>query len=234
MDSLVCAEEIAYHEIRQRILDGRLSPGERLVHRVVAKDLNMSSNPIVLALRMLERDGLVVNTPGLGACVRVWTKEEIVDSYHIRAFLEALAARLCAERHTGADMDAIDTIHEKVRMSYDHQDSEANVAMDLELHITIARGAHCLDLERIFENMSIIHRSMNAFGIYLKVPRLLGKEYRDSHQPIVEAIRARDAAVAESNARRHVEESLATNLAWLDQITAALETSQLIRPSIRR
>ncbi|MHB1460955.1 MAG: GntR family transcriptional regulator [Armatimonadota bacterium] len=234
MVSLVCAEEIAYHEIRQRILDGRLAPGERLVHRAVAKDLDMSSNPVVLALRMLERDGLVVNTPGLGACVRVWNKEEIIDSYHIRAFLEALAARLCAERHLSPDMDAIDKAHMAYQLSNSRQDAEANVLADIDLHMMIAQGAHCADLERIFENMSLIHRCMNAFGIYLNVPRLLGSEFRDTHAPIIAAIRARDMCAAEQAARTHVEESLARNLAWIEQVSTVLESSGHIRSGTRR
>ncbi|MHB9035710.1 MAG: GntR family transcriptional regulator [Armatimonadota bacterium] len=227
MASLVCFEEIAYNEIRQRILDGRLAPGVRLVHRTLAKELEMSPNPVVLALRMLERDGLVTNTPGLGACVRVWTPAEIIDSYHIRAFHEALAARLCAERHTAAEMGAIDIANEEVKQSFDSSDAGATVLAELSLHVAIVRGTHCRDLERIFENMAIVHRCMTAFGITLNVPRLESTTVRDIHAPLVEAIRARDADAAEKAAREHVEDSLARNLAWIEKVSAVLENGVL-------
>jgi DNA-binding GntR family transcriptional regulator len=223
MASLICAEEIAYGEIRHRILDGRLAPGVRLVHRGLAKELGMSPNPVVLALRMLERDGLVTNTPGLGACVRKWTPAEIVDSYHIRAFHEALAARLCAERYSSADIDAIERANELVKQTVDARDSESNVLRELEFHVAVARGAHCPDLERVFENLAIVHRCMTAFGVSLNVPRLLSPAIRDNHQPIVDSIRARDLDGAERAAREHVEDSLARNLAWIEKVSAVME-----------
>ena len=233
MASVVCAEEIAYEEIRQRILDGRLGSGERLVHRALAKELGMSPNPVVLALRMLERDGLVVNTPGLGACVRSWTKSEIIDSYHIRAFHEALSARLCAERHTPGDMEAIDTAHEDVKASVDSEDARANIMAELNLHVAIVRGSHCPDLERLFENLAIVHRCMTVFGVSLNVPRLLSQDVRENHAPTVEAIRSRDVDGAERAAREHVEDSLARNLAWIEKVSAVLEDAPLSRSGLR-
>ncbi|MCL5103173.1 MAG: GntR family transcriptional regulator [Armatimonadetes bacterium] len=233
MSSLICAEEIAYSELKQRVLDGRLAPGERLVHRALAKDLGMSPNPVVLALRMLERDGLVTNTPGLGARVRTWTREEIVDSYHIRAFHEALAARLCAERATMSDLEAINKAHEAILQSVDELDAKANIKAELDFHIAIAKGAHCPDLERVFENLSIVHRSMTAFGISLNVPRLLSPQIREIHTTIIEAIKNRDPDAAEKAARDHVEGSLARNLAWIEKISAAMVDSAASRMGSR-
>lgn len=233
MLALAYAEEKAYAEIKQRILDGRLAPGARLVHRMLAKELQMSPSPLVPALRMLERDGLVANTPGLGACVRVWTREEIIDSYHIRAFHEALAARLCAERAGAPDLAAIAAANDAIKQSVDALDADANVRAELEFHTAIVRGAHCPDLERMSENLSIVQRSMTAFAIILKVPRLLGREIRGIHDPIVEAIARRDPDAAEQAARKHVEDSLARNLAWIEQVTAAISADTSSRSSWR-
>ncbi|MHB9037429.1 MAG: GntR family transcriptional regulator [Armatimonadota bacterium] len=230
---IVRAEEIAYNEAKRRILDGRLAPGTRLVHRVLANELGVSSSPVVLALRMLERDGLVVNTPGLGACVRNWTRDEIVDSYRIRAFHEALAARLCAERALSYDLEAIRAANEAIKRSVDAQDSKANVWAELDFHLAIARGANCPDLQRLYENLSIVHRSMTAFGISLNVPRLLTAKIRDNHDPIVEAIRLKEPDMAERAAREHVEDSLARNLAWIEEVTAAIKGRNSPRPMLR-
>jgi DNA-binding GntR family transcriptional regulator len=232
MSAITCAEEIAYMEIKQRILDGRLRPGARLVHRSVAKELGMSSNPVVPALRMLEREGLVTNTPGLGACVRRWSREEIIDSYRIRAFQEALAARLCAERAGPADLAVIEAANEAIQQSVDDNDPEQNVRAELAFHMAIVRGAHCPDLERIVENLSVVHRSMTAFGVNLNVPRLLTPSIRKIHKPIIDAIKRKDPDAAERVARKHVEDSLARNLAWIDKVSAAM-SNESARPTTR-
>ena len=77
-------------------------------------------------------------------------------------------------------------------------------------------------LERVFENLSIVHRSMTAFGISLNVPRLLSQQVRDIHVPIIKAIKEHDPDAAEKAAREHVEQSLARNLAWIEKISAAM------------
>jgi DNA-binding GntR family transcriptional regulator len=144
-----------------------------------------------------------------------------------------LAARLCAERASPADLAAIAAANDAIKQTVDALDADANVRAELEFHTAIVRGAHCADLERMSENLAIVHRSMTAFGISLNVPRLLGPEVRELHDPIVEAIARRDPDAAELAARKHVEDSLARNLAWIEQVTAAISADASSRSSWR-
>jgi len=188
------------------------------VHRTLAKELGMSPNPVVLALRMLERDGLVVNTPGLGACVRRWNCEEITDLFRLRASQEGLAARLCAERADSAELAAIHSSDEAFRRSIETHDPDANIQADVGFHLAVVRGAHFPDLERIIENLSIMQCSMKAFGASLGIPRLMSRDYIDLHTPIIQAIEKRNPDAAEEAARSHVEGSLQRNLAWVKEM----------------
>ncbi len=239
MAAATSVEEAAYLEIKQRILDGRLPPGERLVLRTLAVEIGgISLVPVVSALRMLERDGLVVNTPGMGASVRQWTQKDIVHIYHIRAVHEGLAARLCVEEATAADMAAIVAADEAFCTSIDAGDAEANIRTDIDFHVAVVRGAHCLDLERTFENLSIMRCSMRAFGMSRGIPPALANsvrlapERKQVHNEIINAILARDGAAAEAAGRQHVEDSLAVNLSWIEEVGAALDTER--SPSPRR
>ncbi len=188
------------------------------MHRTLAKELGMSPNPVVLALRMLERDGLVVNTPGLGACVRRWNCEEITDLFRLRASQEGLAARLCAERADSAELAAIHSSDEAFRRSIETHDPDANIQADVGFHLAVVRGAHFPDLERIIENLSIMQCSMKAFGASLGIPRLMSRDYIDLHTPIIQAIEKRNPDAAEEAARSHVEGSLQRNLAWVKEM----------------
>jgi len=53
--------DYAYTELRRRILDGELAPGERLLLRQLAEELGISVMPVRDAIRLLERDGLVTS-----------------------------------------------------------------------------------------------------------------------------------------------------------------------------
>lgn len=88
----------AYEELRRRIVNTELAPGQRLVERDLAADLRVSRIPLREALRLLEADGLVLLIPGKGALVAPFTPADVRDLFDVRESLEALAARLTAER----------------------------------------------------------------------------------------------------------------------------------------
>ena len=226
MQNMICAEELAYREIKRGIVDGRWSAGTRLVHRKLAQKFGISPVPLVLALRMLERDGLVINRPGLGAYVRMWTRDEIIDLYHIRAFQEALAARLCAQRATPSDRFSISAAAKAFAEATLAQDTELHIQADVDFHMAIVRGAHCPDLERNIDNLSIMHCCMRAFCTSLGVPRLVTPAVKGVHEPIVDAIMRHDPDSAEQLSRQHVEDSLTRNLNMIEKVDKVLRKAE--------
>src|SRR5919107_3783472 len=85
----------------ERILDGRYSPGERVVETRVAEEFGVSQAPVREALRELEILRLVVSQPFRGARVKELRQEEIAEIYPVRAALEEVAARAAAPRLGG-------------------------------------------------------------------------------------------------------------------------------------
>lgn len=79
--------------LREMILRGDLSPGERLFEVELADRLQVSRTPIRQALPALAMEGLLMPA-GRGYCVRSFTREESVGALHLRALLEGHAARL--------------------------------------------------------------------------------------------------------------------------------------------
>ncbi|WP_320781998.1 GntR family transcriptional regulator, partial [Streptomyces sp. CRN 30] len=88
----------AYDTLRRRIVEGELQPGQRLVERDLAAELEVSRIPLREALRLLEADGLVVLVPRRGALVAPFAPADVRHLFDVRESLEALAARLAAGR----------------------------------------------------------------------------------------------------------------------------------------
>lgn len=220
MTSLVRIEEQIYDEIKSRILNGQLSPGTRLIIRNLAKTLEVSPTPVVLALRMLERDGLVVNTPGLGSQVRKWTKQEIVELYEIRRGHEAMACRLCAERATGSDLERITDANDRFIRTSEECDDEGNLKADVDFHLAIVHGAHSPDLARIVENLAIMQCCMKAYCLSLEIPSIVGPTTKGVHEEILQAILNRDSKAAEQAGIYHVEETLKHHLSLIGKVEA--------------
>lgn len=90
-------------ELRNRILEGRLAPGQRLISRDMIEQLGISRGSLREAFRRLEADGLVDVVPNRGAIVRRLTRDEVVHVYQIREALEGFSARLAAQHINEGD-----------------------------------------------------------------------------------------------------------------------------------
>lgn len=83
--------EMTYSILREAILTGALSPGEKLRQEALATTLDVSRIPVRSALMQLESEGLVEIRPHRGARVRQLTADFVKETYRIRKLLEAQA-----------------------------------------------------------------------------------------------------------------------------------------------
>jgi len=73
----------------ERILDGKLLPGDRLKELRIAEEFGTSQAPVREALRSLQALGYLEHKAHVGAVVRTYAKKEIEEAYQIREALEA-------------------------------------------------------------------------------------------------------------------------------------------------
>jgi GntR family transcriptional regulator of vanillate catabolism len=83
--------------IREMILRGKLTPGQRLAEAPLAELLGMSRTPVRQALPVLAREGLLQEHQTRGYIVRNFSTADIHDALDVRGALEGLAAKRVAE-----------------------------------------------------------------------------------------------------------------------------------------
>jgi DNA-binding GntR family transcriptional regulator len=88
----------AADELRDRILTGRLRPGDRLDLDQLTAEFGISRTPIREALLELSYEGLVAITPRSGIAVVGITPEDAVDNFAILAALAGKGAELATAR----------------------------------------------------------------------------------------------------------------------------------------
>lgn len=91
--------EQVYLTIKDHIIKGVFSPGQKLVESKLVNLLNTSRTPIREALRRLEMEGLLVSRPSQGVEVTNFTKEAMNDLFECNSVLEGLAARKAKRKH---------------------------------------------------------------------------------------------------------------------------------------
>jgi DNA-binding GntR family transcriptional regulator len=88
---VVTATTVA-HWLRERIREGRVSPGQRLIEADLTRETGASRSRVREALQRLESEGLVIIEEFRGASVRAFAPAEIRQIYRTRMALEGLAA----------------------------------------------------------------------------------------------------------------------------------------------
>ncbi|WP_186037991.1 GntR family transcriptional regulator [Burkholderia gladioli] len=96
----------AYDEIRTRILDGRLEPGQKISHRGLASKLGIGQMPVRSALQRLAAENLVTVFDKRGTFVNDPTRDDLQQIYEVRLALESTAAYLAAARGPTLGMSA--------------------------------------------------------------------------------------------------------------------------------
>lgn len=84
--------------IREMILNGELTPGERVTEIGLAERLNISRTPIRNALPALAAEGFLEPLSKRGYSVKIFSPEECQAALELRAVLEGYAARKLAEK----------------------------------------------------------------------------------------------------------------------------------------
>jgi DNA-binding GntR family transcriptional regulator len=189
-------------QILQVLLDGLVSgrwqPGDRIVERQVAVELDVSQAPVREALRDLEALRLVSSLPNKGARVRDIGRNDLLEMYPVRAALEGFAASLAVERLDG-DVTALQRHADQIRQAADLDDVGMQVRAGVAFHREIVASAGNRVLLAVWESLGI------EVWTNLSI-RMLRTELHanvDDHIAIVEAFAKRDPNV-DALVREHV------------------------------
>lgn len=185
-----------YRSLHDAISAGMLAPGERIVQEEIAQRFAVSRQPVLQALRLLKQDGLLQDAPGRGLQVAALDAASLEQVYQVRGALDALAARLAAER--GAALDS--RLIERGRKAAAGRSVAAMIDADHAFHRAIYAAAG----NPLIERSAQLHWShaRRAMGATLQRSTLRDTVW-DEHEAIAAAIAAGDAQRAEQLMHAH-------------------------------
>lgn len=198
-------DEVA-EALRERIYAGGYAPGTILRQEHIAAELGISRTPLREALRVLERDGLVVHQAGKGVRVASADLPRLLDAYALREVIDGVAARFAAER---ASDRAIETLRELVAGQakvVDPWDAKAYTQSNVDFHMSIMDAGGNVSL-RAFVPLLRMTSQVFAPAFSLSVDR--ARHAIGEHGHIVDAIADRNGDKAEQLARAHIRATTA-------------------------
>lgn len=192
-----------FRRLREDILSGVYQDEEELREITIGEELGVSRTPVREALRQLELEGLVTIVPNKGAYVTGITAKDVSDIYHVRSMLEGLCARWATEHITDEQIDKLEEILvlSEFYVGKGKEDAIQVSELDGKFHQVLYEASDSRILEHV----------LSDFHKYVQMARKLSVKKKDraeksiaEHRAILEAIKNKDADLAEKLANQHI------------------------------
>ena len=198
--------DVVFHALRDAILTGKLTPGERLMENQLADKLGVSRTPVREALRMLSLENLVELVPRKGAQVLDMSEKDVVNILEVRGALEGLATSLACVKMTKEDLMQLRNLETEFERAIEENDLERIIELDEAFHDMILKSTENDKLTHIYQNLrtQLYRYRMAHLKADSSIPAIVAH-----HRGILRAIENHDveegATVAQGHIKYHTE-----------------------------
>jgi DNA-binding GntR family transcriptional regulator len=193
--------EDVYDHLKQAIIDQDIEPGARLVENRIAQMLGISRTPLREALHKLEREDWIEKMPSGGFKVMTLSREDIEETFGIRAVLEAYAARLAAEKHRPSDLIPLEKVMKQFQNCLEKKQTGPLPKINTEFHDLLYAMS---DSPRLIKMINQLRAPISRYRqIILKQEAYAAASCQD-HADMLTAMNQRDADRVEALVRSHI------------------------------
>jgi len=191
--------EVAYDEIKEMILTGELSQGERIVLERMSEKLNLSITPIREALNKLAQDDLIQVTPRSSYEVISLSTEDIADILDIREMLETFALKTAGENVASFPTESFRDLFKRIHST---QSYKKFIEADVKFHESIIALSQNKKLWKLFSYIRNAERILMTPSA--KIEGRIEKAVKE-HLSILDAIEKKDYDLAIEHLRSHIQ-----------------------------
>ena len=143
MSDFIIEKQLPYYEqfyqsIKRMIFEGKFKPGERIIENQLAKEFGVSKTPVREAIRLLEKDGLVVMDEKSRIIVYEPTLKDVEEIYFCRMALESFAVGLTTQIATEANIEELEeTLMKTEQAIRDSLDDNSIITLNEQFHSLI-------------------------------------------------------------------------------------------------
>lgn len=183
-------KEYVYNEIKKRLMNNKIKPGQRIWEEKIAEELEVSRTPVREAINRLIAEEFVENRPRKGIFAAEISKSELNKMLDVRIALETLSVNQCCKLITDEQISELKEIYEKYRKKLSNGEYSESSQLDSQIHKYIAKVSNNKKLASYINDIQDVFaytRACNVKWTESKIDRSLG-----DHKNLVEAISNRD------------------------------------------
>ena len=152
LDYRTLRENVA-DEIRMKILNGDMKPGDKIIEQELASEFGISRGPVREALRQLEQEGMVEYSRNVGCSVRHIGMDDVYEIYYMRANYEMMAVRLYNAPFPQETIEKMEQVLEQMKQL--HKEEYRKVfELDNEFHEAILDLVSFKRLKKAWEDLN--------------------------------------------------------------------------------
>ncbi len=196
--------ELAYKVIRDRIMSGELSDGERLKEHSLAREIGLSRTPVREAITRLVHEGFAVRGDGYSTRVARFPEHELDQIFEIRRRIECYAAERAAVLASDEQVDELDrlTSEMEAQMPPKATPDIGRISMiNAAFHRIISEAANSPRLMAVLSMAVDVGISSRTYHSYSDGELVRSVRH---HRELVDAIRARSPDWAASVMSSHI------------------------------
>lgn len=145
-----------YEYLREKILLGGLTPGQRLIEERIVEETGVSRSPIREAIRRLEKDGLVVVKVQGGVSVYKPTIEDFTSLYECRLSLEPAAAHYAAQRRTEEELASLEQMMTEMKNLSYQSEVRWTHELNFAFHAQITEASKNPYLNKVMNELKVL------------------------------------------------------------------------------
>jgi DNA-binding GntR family transcriptional regulator len=187
--------------LRDRIFSGELAPASFLDEARLCESLAISRTPLREALKVLTAEGLLRHEPRRGCFVSEVTEKDLDEIFPVIALLEGRCAFEAAAKLTNADVDVLETLHDRLKKHAKAGRITDYYAANYAIHEAIITLADNRWLAQVIGDLRKILKLARLQQLH--APGRLEQSLAE-HLAVFAAIKARDSAGAEAAMRTHL------------------------------
>lgn len=191
-----------YRKLRDDILSLELAPGELLDEVTIGQRFNLSRSPVREALIRLASDGLVRTLPNKSTMVAPLNIEAFPQYLDALDLVQRVTTRLAALLRSRTDLEKIESCQAAFAKALADGDALRMIETNRDLHIAISEAGQNIYFTETYTRL--LDEGRRMLRLYFRsFDDSLPPDLAGEHDKIIEAIRDRDADLAERLAHEH-------------------------------